>query len=326
MMDDSEILKWRGRKRQLDPWVPFGVSHDIEPGPNGPWQASTVFLTGKECPFRCLMCDLWKYTLDGPTPEGAIVAQLQQAIEQIDHRDCIKLYNASNFFDAQAVPRSDHERLIELLKPFKCVVVENHPKLTNRSLIDFAEQMDGRLQVAMGLETANPAILKSLNKRMCLDDFTRACDFLLNANIGIRTFVVYQLPGVCPAEAQADAVESVTFAYSAGADYCSLIPLRKGNGAIDHLIEIGEAELPRLNDFLTAATACLEIANQNQRSLLVDLWDLEQLSTCETCFHKNLVAWANANQEQRIPNSSICPDCGDCIFGVDRLAVQDECK
>ncbi len=67
-------------------------------------RAVTVFLAGAECPFTCSFCDLWRWTLDGPTPPGALPTQLVHALQSlappIPNR--LKLYNASNFFDRRA--------------------------------------------------------------------------------------------------------------------------------------------------------------------------------------------------------------------------------
>ena len=80
---------------------------------NGVERAVTVFLAGAECPFTCSFCDLWRWTLDGPTPPGALPTQLERALESlvspVPHR--LKLYNASNFFDRRAVPVEDLPRI-----------------------------------------------------------------------------------------------------------------------------------------------------------------------------------------------------------------------
>ena len=39
-------------------------------------ESATVFLTGRECPWRCVMCDLWRHTTTADTPPGAIAAQI----------------------------------------------------------------------------------------------------------------------------------------------------------------------------------------------------------------------------------------------------------
>src|SRR2546430_5667940 len=44
---------------------------------------ATVFLSNRECPFRCLMCDLWKNTLETTLPPGRIVGQIRWALERL---------------------------------------------------------------------------------------------------------------------------------------------------------------------------------------------------------------------------------------------------
>ena len=60
---------------------------------------ATILLTNRECPWRCLMCDLWQHTLAGPTPIGAIPAQIDYALAQLPSARAIKLYNSGSFFD-----------------------------------------------------------------------------------------------------------------------------------------------------------------------------------------------------------------------------------
>ena len=41
--------------------------------------ATTIFLAGRECPWRCVMCDLWRETTEADTPPGAIPHQIEAA-------------------------------------------------------------------------------------------------------------------------------------------------------------------------------------------------------------------------------------------------------
>ena len=98
-----------GEKPPVDPFVAHGAVVDRERRPDGTVErALTLFLAGAECPFTCSFCDLWRYTIDGPTPPGALPRQVAAALDALDAReprpDRIKLYNASNFFDRRAVP------------------------------------------------------------------------------------------------------------------------------------------------------------------------------------------------------------------------------
>ena len=52
----------------------------------------------------------------------------------------------------------------------------------------------GQLEVAVGLETAHPEVLARLNKKMTLDAFRRAADFLAEHDIALRVFVLLSPP------------------------------------------------------------------------------------------------------------------------------------
>ena len=120
----------RGPKNRLDPERPYAFLYEEEPGAaGGPVPTATVFLTNRECPYRCLMCDLWRNTLDERVPRGAIAGQIRRALDQLPPARQIKLYNAGSFFDPQAIPPEDDEEIAALLAAFERVIVECHPAL-----------------------------------------------------------------------------------------------------------------------------------------------------------------------------------------------------
>ena len=104
---DRRIRSLRPAKMRVDPYAAHGSVLEDERRPDGKIErALTVFLTGAECPFTCSFCDLWQWTLDGPTPPGALTRQLESVLEARKGQapDRLKVYNASNFFDQRAVP------------------------------------------------------------------------------------------------------------------------------------------------------------------------------------------------------------------------------
>ena len=142
-----EVRAARPRRPTVDPWRAHGALVEDERLPGGERARTlTVFLAGAECPFTCVFCDLWRYTTPGPTPAGALPAQLRRTLEEhtlaLDPAlPChLKLYNASNFFEPRAVPPGDDGALLELARPFDRVVVESHLALpglhARRSLED----------------------------------------------------------------------------------------------------------------------------------------------------------------------------------------------
>ena len=90
---------------------------------------NTLFLTNRQCPWRCVMCDLWQNTLTETVPVGAIPAQIAYALARLPAARVIKLYNSGSFFDPRAIPVADYPAIARLMAPFERVIVESHPAL-----------------------------------------------------------------------------------------------------------------------------------------------------------------------------------------------------
>src|SRR5262249_41542071 len=158
------------------PWRPYAFLTEREFGAEGRLvDVATIFLTNRECPWRCTMCDLWRNTLEETVPQGAIAAQVRQALnelpELVPEESYLKLYNAGCFFDPAAIPLAEYPETPRLAGPFRRAIVECHPALVGPRCLEFRDLLRGRLEVALGLETAHPAVLERLNKRMTLDQF-----------------------------------------------------------------------------------------------------------------------------------------------------------
>ncbi|HET9567455.1 MAG TPA: hypothetical protein VFP16_03760, partial [Vicinamibacterales bacterium] len=97
---DRFILQHRSAKPPLDSQRAYASIWEEERDSLGAMASTAVvFLTNRECPFRCVMCDLWVNTLDETVPRGAIAAQIRTALADLPPARQIKLYNAGSFFD-----------------------------------------------------------------------------------------------------------------------------------------------------------------------------------------------------------------------------------
>src|SRR6267143_797176 len=250
---DARIRRLRPPKPIVDPWKAHGTVVEEERSPNGVERAVTVFLAGAECPFTCSFCDLWRWTLDGPTPRGALPTQLARALEALSppvaHR--LKLYNASNFFDRRAVPAEDLPRIAELAAPFAAVTVESHAKTIGPLTLEFAALLTGRLEVAVGLETIHPVATAHLNKKLDLDGFDRAAAFLVEHDIDLRAFALVGAPYVPVEESIEWTVRTVAYAAARGTRRIAVIPVRGGNGEIERLQALGDFIPPTLTQLET---------------------------------------------------------------------------
>ena len=442
---DGWILARRGGRNPLDPFRPHGLLVEEERAEAGEIvSVATIFLTNRECPWRCLMCDLWKHTLVESVPAGAIPAQIDYALAELakqrragfqpasagespvagdngkqplspnpriqipsreislrqgppSHRSSppgsapvelgavparrsadfspppavspgrqgsglksallnsmavppgregartfppplhglavqleslgtaprqIKLYNSGSFFDPRAIPPPDYQAVAERVRAFDRVIVECHPALVGESALKFRDLLGAtdsnranpppyggrcgrKLEVAMGLETAHPEVLEKLNKRMTLDQFRRAAEFLCANGIALRVFVLVKPPFLGEAEALHWAERSVDFAFDCGATAVSLIPTRFGNGALEALAGHGEFSPPKLSTL----EAALQYGIRLRRGrVFADLWDLEKFSVCSICFEQRRARLKEMNLAQA-PEPPIVCDC-----------------
>lgn len=305
---DAEIVAARPEKANVDPWRPYAYHVEKERSAAGTVDpVTTIFVTNRECPFRCLMCDLWTNTTDETVPEGAVPAQIDYALERLPEARHVKLYNSGNFFDQQAFPPSDRSAIAERMQGFDTVIVENHPKLCRDVCADFRDRLDGRLEIALGLETAHPTVLDRLNKRMTREDFRWAVGFLREHDIDVRTFILLRPPFLSEAEGVEWALRSIEFAFDAGVQCASVVPTRSGNGIMQYLERDGHFEPPSMNSIETVLEEGLRM---NRGRVFMDLWDLERFYECETCGpeRRERLQRMNHTQEVQPPVRCTCSD------------------
>ena len=361
---DRWILARRGARNQVDLLKPHGYLVEEERAESGEIvSVATIFLTNRECPWRCLMCDLWKNTLTETVPLGAIPAQIDYALKELSRRRNagfqpagsgdsrvvgsnreqrlhpnsqakmhalrqIKLYNSGSFFDPRAIPPQDHEAIAQRANAFERVIVECHPALVGEAVVEFRDLLTGtscsrpvsgefrdgatpslpdeKLEVAMGLETAHPQVLRKLNKRMTLDQFRRAAGFLRENRIALRVFILVKPPFLDEAEGLHWARRSIDFAFDCGATVASLIPTRFGNGMLEKLAENGEFSPPKL----ATLEAALDYGVGLKRGrVFADLWDLERISDCKECFEPRRARLREMNLRQVTQPRVACVYC-----------------
>ncbi len=305
---DRWVLERRGPAQPHDPWKPVGFFVEDERAPSGEIVPSaTVLLTNRECPFRCAMCDLWQHMLAEAVPSGAILAQLDYALARLPTARQVKLYNAGSFFDPRAIPHQDLDAVATRLEGFERVIVECHPAFLGNECTQFADRLDGKLEVAIGLETAHPETLDRLNKRMTVAQFERAAEFLAQRRIDLRVFVLVRPPFLSAEDAAEWTQRSVVLAFECGATAVSLIPTRPGNGALEALREQGLYSPPHLSELEAAHAAAIGL---HRGRVFADLWDLEQFSDCQVCFPARLDRLRMMNRNQSILPPIRCRDCG----------------
>jgi hypothetical protein len=273
------------------------------------------------------MCDLWKHTTEADTPRGAIPAQIGAARDEL--RDCVpaittmKLYNAGSFFDPRAVPVSDYGEIAARLIGLDHVIVESHPALIGQRVDLLLDALNRHfrpalsaatepptLEVAMGLETANPTALDLLNKRFTIEQFRSAAAALRGRGIAVRVFLLISPPFVADEDQDAWLSQSIDMAFASGASVVSLVPTRSGNGAMEMLAAAGLFRKPSLADVERSLAIGLAAAAGRGRVFL-DLWDLQRFARCPACFERRKARLHTMNLAQAASApSAACTRCG----------------
>jgi radical SAM enzyme (TIGR01210 family) len=268
-----------------DPDIPQGVFLERECLASGVMvDSGVVLLTNRECPWRCVMCDLWKDTTRDSVPAGAIPRQVEHAVRTWADAGVrpaqVKLYNSGSFFDPAAIPPADYREIAARVAFARHVVVESHPRLIGERAREWRDRLSGSLEVAMGLETAQPDVLAKLNKKFDLAQFARAAEFLAAERIALRAFILVNPPFSAPGAGVEWAVRSAEFAFACGASAVTLIPTRGGNGAMERLREAGEFAPPTLAMLEAAQAGALALRGGR---VFADTWALEPLADCDQC-------------------------------------------
>jgi archaeosine synthase beta-subunit len=307
---DRRIRSLRPPRQRFDPYVAHGSIVETERRPDGGIErALTVFLAGAECRFTCSFCDLWRWTIDGPTEPGALTKQLKGVLDSLEGPplDRLKFYNASNFFDPRAVPTEDVSEIAKMSAGFGAVTVESHANTIGPTALAFARQIPGKLEVAVGLETIHPIAATNLNKRLDLARFDRAAAFLAENEIDLRVFVLLGAPYVDIDESVEWTLRTVEYAVARGAAIVSIIPVRGGNGELERLEALGHFVPPTLSQLEDALDGCLQFESA---VVTADVWDAERLSACEHCKAKRIERLQFMNLTGHAQQRIACDWCG----------------
>jgi len=303
-IDGRWIRSRRGQKSPVDPHTPYGYFHEKELSARGSIEeVNTLLLTNRECPFTCLECDLWKHTTNDPVPDGAIPAQMKYALTRLPEASLLKLYNSGSFFDPHAIPVQDYPAIASLAENFASLLVECHPAFLGKDCLNFQSLLRPKLEVAIGLETVHPEVLRRLNKQMTLDAFRRGVDFLGRQGISTRAFILLRPPFLSEEEGVEWACRSIDFAFEAGAEVCSVIPVRSGNGAMDMLVRKGYHREPSLRSLEQVLDYGIGLGKGR---VFADLWDLERFSGCERCFEARRSGLETMNLSQERAEPVVC--------------------
>lgn len=190
-------------------------------------RAFVVILRTSGCAWAakggCLMCGYSSESLPGVCQED-IDAQAAKALAKYSGEAVVKIYTSGSFLDEKEIPDPARVWQAFLDAGSRKLLVESRPEFIEPSL-PVIESFRGKLEVAMGLETASDRVReRCARKGFSFADFAEASKMLRSAGSNVRAYLLLKPPFLGEADAMADARSSVEKA-SAHSDVISLNPV-----------------------------------------------------------------------------------------------------
>ena len=294
----------RSLRAEKDP-RPAAAKVEVEIFPDGaPREIATAFLRNGECPLACVYCALYRQTDDRPATGREIAAQIDSVRRQYPRASGLKLYNASSFFEPRSIDQSEASlrEIADALSGLDLVVVEARSENASRA-VRFGPLLTGRLEVAIGVETADDALLRLLNKPTSVASFRRAAAALAAGDVLLRTFVLAGPPFVGEAGARRGAVATFEEARRAGARIVSILPVVSEHEPMEALRRAGFFSEISLDEYFETLCDCAGAAEDGSGLspvLLAEAEALDRLPGCPGCRAEKTRRLAALNATGRI--------------------------
>lgn len=179
----------------------------------------------------CSMCGYWDDT-NPNIGKQELESQVNSFLKEFPEGEVLKIFTSGSFFDPIEIDSALQLQIIEMvLQGYRHLIVETRPEYV-RKVVDSLRKYAGRLQVAIGLESTNPSILKySINKNYDFEDFKDAALLLRGNGISVRTYLLLKPPFMTESEAIADSIKSARdlAPYS---DFISINPMNIQKGTL----------------------------------------------------------------------------------------------
>ena len=181
---------------------------------------------------------------DRPIPSEQILEQIHYSLNQIVPSKPIelKLFNSGSFFDENDIPRKLRLHILDIVKKtpgVKLLSVESRPEylFNQQEVIDETNKLlkPIKLEIGMGLESSNNAILKDCwNKGFSIEDYRKSVEIARSQDIRIKTYILIKPPFLTEAEAIYDSIKTTYEAVRIGTNVVSFNPCNIQNGTLVH--------------------------------------------------------------------------------------------
>ncbi len=150
----------------------------------------------------CSMCGYFKETYDAGYEE--IKKQIDEAYRKYGNEEIVKFFTSGSFLDVKEVPRELQIYAIEKFSKAKKIIIESRPEF-----IKNLEWLEGNIEVAMGLESANDRVLEhSINKGFRFRPWLKNAKLVKKLGKKLRVYILIKPPFLKEMESIKDAINS----------------------------------------------------------------------------------------------------------------------
>ncbi|MDO9537044.1 MAG: archaeosine biosynthesis radical SAM protein RaSEA [Thermoplasmata archaeon] len=158
----------------------------------------------------CLMCGYNRESMVTITAEN-LIAQFTKAMEKHSGQKYIKIYTSGSFLDPKEIYPEARDFILTLAgEKADKILVESRPEFVNDQILKLVLEKVKKLEIAIGLETADDDLrASSINKGFLYDSFERACNTASEHGVDIRTYLILKPPFVSEVESIDDVLASI---------------------------------------------------------------------------------------------------------------------
>lgn len=182
----------------------------------------------------CSMCGYAKDTLGRSASASELSAQVDSALARYRGEPYVKVYTSGSFLDDREVDPASRLALVRAFAPAaRRLLFETLPEFVTESAVaPLRDAFPGELEVAQGLESAQPEILQRfINKGSPPSEYLAAADRLRAMKVRAKAYLLLKPPYLTEEEAVEDVVRSVEVA-APRFDALSINPVHIQNGTV----------------------------------------------------------------------------------------------
>jgi radical SAM enzyme (TIGR01210 family) len=177
-------------------------------------RAMVVILRTRGCAWSkhggCTICG-YNSESDSQLTEDDVLAQVESAKGRFAGEEMVKVYTSGSFLDTNEISAGAREAVSEAFAPAKRLLVESRPEFIDASAVEW--MASHRAQVAIGLESANPEVLRrAVRKGFTPGQYEEAAIRLRDASVPLRTYLLLKPPYLTERAAMLDTIASAAFA------------------------------------------------------------------------------------------------------------------